>query len=407
MIDKEKFKKRIIKEIEIEDEISDDKTTEIIANHLRKELYKGNIDTADFIDLSKEFFNSFRKLDMLQDLVDDKSIDEIMINGPSSIFIEKNGQVIKTEYTISSEEKLLDLIQRIVGEKNKVVNELNPIVDTRLSNGSRVNVVIPPISGGGPVVTIRKFPEKRIISNDLINNGSISKNAMNFLTKLIEAKYNIFISGGTGTGKTTLLNVLSDFIPRDERIIVIEDTMELQITNIPNIVRLEARSPNNEGVGRISIRDLIIASLRMRPDRIIVGEVRGPECIDMLQALNTGHEGSISTGHANSTKDMIFRLETMVMMAIDLPLNAIRRQIASGLDIIVHLKRMKDGTRKVFEISEILDFDDKSKNIEFNTIYKYEGYYDLDKQKVIGELKYVKELKNKSKLEKMGINITY
>ena len=407
MIDKEKLKKRIIKEIEIEDEISDDKTTEIIANHLRKELYKGNIDTSDFIDLSKEFFNSFRKLDMLQDLVDDKSIDEIMINGPSSIFIEKNGQVIKTEYTISSEEKLLDLIQRIVGEKNKVVNELNPIVDTRLSNGSRVNVVIPPISGGGPVVTIRKFPEKRIISSDLINNGSISKNAMNFLTKLIEAKYNIFISGGTGTGKTTLLNVLSDFIPRDERIIVIEDTMELQITNIPNIVRLEARSPNNEGVGRISIRDLIIASLRMRPDRIIVGEVRGSECIDMLQALNTGHEGSISTGHANSTKDMMFRLETMVMMAIDLPLNAIRRQIASGLDIIVHLKRMKDGTRKVFEISEILDFDDKSKNIEFNTIYKYEGYYDLDKQKVIGELKYVKELKNKSKLEKMGINITY
>ena len=321
-------------------------------------------------DCKKEIYDSIRGLDILEELLEDKNITEIMINGPDNIFIEKDGRIEKYNNRFSSKEKLVDIIQQIVSGVNRRVNESSPIVDSRLSDGSRVNVVLNPVAINGPVVTIRKFPEYSITMKKLIEIGSISLNVADFLKLLVNAKYNIFISGGTGSGKTTFLNVLSNYIPGDERIITIEDSAELQIQSVDNLVRMEVRQANDEGENGIDIRALIKSSLRMRPDRIIVGEVRGAEALDMLQAMNTGHDGSLSTGHGNSPKDMLNRLETMVLMGVDMPLKAIKSQIASGIDIIVHLGRLRDRTRKVLEIVEITGFN--GEEILTNTIYRFE-----------------------------------
>lgn len=308
--------------------------------------------------LRTELFDSLRRLDILQNLVEDTTVTEIMINGPNHIFVEKDGMLIKWDHVFESAEKLKDVIQQIVAGCNRVVNEASPIVDARLTNGSRVNIVMDPIALNGPIVTIRRFPDKPIDMERLIQNHSITAQVADFLKTLVIAKYNIFISGGTGSGKTTFLNVLSGFIPKSERIITIEDSAELQLQGLENLVRLETRNSNVEGCLEITMRDLIKSSLRMRPDRIIVGEVRGAEAADLVTCWNTGHEGSISTGHSNSAKDMLSRLETMILMGMTIPLEAIRRQIASGIDILVHLGRLRDGSRKVLEILEITGYED-------------------------------------------------
>lgn len=309
------------------------------------------------VKLVRRIFYSFRGLDILQPLMDDPSVSEIMINSHTEVFVEKEGVMSPMPGAFESRERLEDLIQTVVASVNRVVNESSPIVDARLKDGSRVNVVLPPVALKGPCMTIRKFPDQPMTMNDLVKLGSLSNEAAQYMRELVEAKYNIFISGGTGTGKTTFLNTLSQFIPEDERIVTIEDSAELQIKTVPNLVSLETRNANTEGKGEITIRDLIRASLRMRPNRIVIGEVRGGEALDMLQALNTGHEGSISTGHGNSCRDMIGRLETMVLSAAELPLPVIRGQIGSAIDIMVHLTRFRDRTRKVTEIAEVLGVD--------------------------------------------------
>ncbi len=337
----------------------------------------------------EEIFSSLKRMDIIQQYLDDESVTEIMINGKDDIFIEKSGKLIRTGKKFDSEKKLNDVIQQIVAGCNRSVNEANPIVDARLSDGARVNIVLAPVALNGPIVTIRRFPKEPITMEKLLSFGSISEEAADFLKQLVIAKYNIFISGGTGSGKTTFLNALSQFIPSDERIITIEDSAELQLLNAENLVRLETRNSNIEGCSPITIRDLIRTSLRMRPERIIVGEVRGAEALDMLQAMNTGHDGSLSTGHANSTIDMLKRLETMVLMGMDLPLEAIRGQIAGGIDIIVHLARQRDHSRKVVEISEITGF--VNGVIALNKLFDHKN----------GKLVMVNELINKEKLMKV------
>ncbi len=351
--------------------------------------------------LHKEVFDSLRRLDILQEFIDDPSVTEIMINGPENIFVERKGKLSKISQTFESEEKLRDVIQQIVAGCNRVVNEASPIVDARLSNGSRVNIVMNPVALNGPIVTIRRFPDKPITMEGLIATGSVTSEAAEFLKLLVKAKYNIFISGGTGSGKTTFLNVLSGFIPFDERVITIEDSAELQLQGIDNLVRLETRNSNVEGCGEITIRDLIRSSLRMRPDRIIVGEVRGGEAVDMLQCLNTGHDGSMSTGHANSARDMLTRLENMVLMGAELPLAAIRQQIASGLDIIVHLGRLRDKSRKVLEISEVLGYENGE--IVTRELFKFEERGNSLEGKVIGKLIRKEKLIETGKLKSAGI----
>ncbi|GBG06718.1 pilus assembly protein [Paenibacillus agaridevorans] len=311
------------------------------------------LSAADKVKLVKRLYHSFRGLDLLQPLMEDPLVNEIMINGHKDIFVERQGEMTKLRESFESEERLQDLIQRIVAGVNRIVNESSPIVDARLPDGSRVHVVLPPVSLSGPCVTIRKFPERPMSMKELVEKESLTTEAAFFLQELVEAKYNIFISGGTGTGKTTFLNALSQHIPSEERIITIEDSAELQIASVPNLVSLETKNSNTEGKGSVTIRELIRASLRMRPNRIIVGEVRGEEAIDMLQALNTGHEGSISTGHGNSALDMMGRLETMVLGAAELPLPVIRGQIASAIDIVIHLSRGRDRRRRVMEICEM------------------------------------------------------
>jgi pilus assembly protein CpaF len=338
-------------------------------------------------------------MDVLQELVDSEDVTEIMINGTDNIFVEKAGRIYEWEKHFDSKEKLENVIQQIVAKCNRVVNEASPIVDARLSNGSRVNIVLAPVALNGPIVTIRRFPKNPISMEDLLRFGSITKEAVEELQKWVIAGYNIFISGGTGSGKTTFLNALSNYIPSSERVITIEDSAELQLQGIPNLVKLETRNANTEGAKPITIRDLIKSSLRMRPDRIIVGEVRGSEALDMLQALNTGHDGSLSTGHANSSRDMLSRLETMVLMGMDLPLEAVRRQIASGVDIIVHLGRLRDRSRRVIEIVEILGYE----NGEIITCPIYEFQETGEKNgKVQGEFVRVNDVTNKDKLMAAG-----
>lgn len=321
----------------------------------------------------RRLYDSFRGLDILQPLVDDHSITEIMINSYDEIFVEQQGQVIQLPLRFESQGRLEDIIQSIVAKVNRVVNESSPIVDARLKNGSRVNIVLPPIALKGPTMTIRKFPENPVTLQQLIEWQSLSQDAAEFLKTLVKCKYNIFVSGGTGSGKTTFLNALSQYIPADERVITIEDSAELQIKTVPNLVSMETRNANTEGKGEITIRELIRSSLRMRPNRIIVGEVRGAEALDMLQAMNTGHDGSFSSGHSNSTKDMLSRLETMVLSGADLPLHVVRQQIASAVDIIVHLSRLRDRSRRVVEIAEVAGFHEGEVVLNPLYIFQEEG----------------------------------
>lgn len=359
--------------------------------------------------LKQTVFNAMRRLDVLQPLVDDKEITEIMINGPSNIFVERNGQVFRQDVTFGSEERLKKVIEKIVSTVNRKVNESDPIADARLLNGSRVNVVYPPIALNGPIVTIRKFPEDPFTMQKLIELGSITPEVDDVLHRMIQAKYNIFISGGTGSGKTTFLNALSNYIPSGERIITIEDSAELQIKGIENLVRLETRNANTEGKGAVSIRDLIRSSLRMRPERIIVGEVRGGEALDMLQAMNTGHDGSLSTGHANSTNDMLTRLEMMSLTAADIPLVAIQRQIASALDIVIHLSRFHDHSRRVAEITEVVGFeaseDGRGGKYITHPLYRFEKEGETPDGKIIGTLKRTEyPMQNKKKFADYNVS---
>lgn len=352
--------------------------------------------------LRKELFDSLRRLDILQFFVDDSSVTEIMINGLDHIFVERDGQLQELDRAFDSMEKLQDVIQQIVAGCNRVVNEASPIVDARLSNGARVNIVMSPIALNGPIITIRRFPDKPITMQKLIAMETISPEAADFLKTLVKAGYNIFVSGGTGSGKTTFLNVLSGFIPPEQRIITIEDSAELQLQGIPNLVRLETRNGNAEGCREIGIRELIRSSLRMRPDRIIVGEVRGAEAIDMLQCMNTGHDGSMSTGHANSAADMLSRLENMVLMGMDLPLPAIRNQIASGVDIIVHLGRIRDKSRKVLEITEVVGCENGE--IRLNPLYCFEELGESSEGTVVGKLQKKGGLLHEGKLKAAGLS---
>lgn len=334
--------------------ISDDEILECIEEHVLKMGHTVYLSVTKKEEMIRTIFNSIRKLDVLQELLEDNSITEIMVNGPNHIFIEKDGRLQPYPKKFSSQEKLEDVVQQIVGKVNRRVNEANPIADVRLLDGSRVNVVLPPIALEGPVVTIRKFPEQPISMDRLIELASVTKEAAIVLGKLVEAKYNIFVSGGTGSGKTTFLNALSEYIPAEERLIVIEDAAELQIRGIPNLVRLEVRNANIEGKNAVTIRDLMKSALRMRPDRIILGEVRDAAACELLNVMNTGHDGSLCTGHANSPKDMLNRLETLVLTGMDIPLPAVRSQIASAIDIIVHLGRLRDKSRRVLEIVEVI-----------------------------------------------------
>lgn len=352
--------------------------------------------------LKKELFDSLRRLDILQMFVEDSSVTEIMINGKDHIFVEQDGRLRKLDAGFESIEKLQDVIQQIVAGCNRVVNEASPIVDARLPNGSRVNIVMNPVALNGPIVTIRRFPDKPITMEMLLQNDSISMEAAELLESLVKAKYNIFISGGTGSGKTTFLNVLSHYIPADERVITIEDSAELQLQGLSNLVRLETRNSNVEGCNEITIRELIRSSLRMRPDRIIVGEVRGAEAIDMLQCLNTGHDGSMSTGHANSAWDMLARLENMVLMGVELPLAAIRQQIASGVDIIVHLGRLRDKSRRVLEIVELMGCENNE--IKMNPLYAFEELGEDSAGNIVGRLQRKGVLLRENKLKAAGLS---
>ena len=347
------LRKRVQEQLDLSRELSDEEVQELIDREILKTSRENCLLLEEKLRLQKELFNSMRRLDMLQELIEDPDVTEIMVNGPRDIFIERSGRLTRWERSFSSKGKLEDVVQQIVSFCNRSVSKANPIADARLADGSRVNIVLDPVALNGPVVTIRRFPKEPVRMRQLLEWGSISAEAAAFLQQVVKAGYNIFVSGGTGSGKTTVLNALSEYIPSDERIITIEDNAELQLDRVANLVTLEARSANLEGEREITIRDLIKTSLRMRPDRIIVGEIRGAEAIDMLQAMNTGHDGSLSTGHANSPGDMLSRLETMVLMGMDLPLTAVRRQIASGVDLIVHLGRLRDGSRKVLEIVEL------------------------------------------------------
>lgn len=349
-------------------------------------------------------FSSIRGLGILDEILADDSITEVMINGPDHIFVEHAGRLYRLNKKFDNERQLEDIIQKIVGKAGKEVNQANPIVDTRLPDGSRVNVVLPPVSLSGPIVTIRKFSKTPMTVEMLLKYGSLTREAAAFLEKLVRAKYNIFISGGTGSGKTTFLNALSNFIPRDERIITIEDSAELQIKNIENLVSLETRNANTSGRGEISIRDLIRSALRMRPERIVVGEVRGTEALDMLQAMNTGHDGSLSTGHANSTRDMLSRLETMVLQGNDgLPLPAIRQQISSAVDIIIHLSRLRDKSRRTMEITEVLGYENGE--IQLNPLFVFKETEGSTLEKVEGHLvRTGNPLRNDYKLRLQGVS---
>ncbi|MCI9621156.1 MAG: CpaF family protein [Dorea sp.] len=384
--------------------IEDDVLEDIIKHLLIEEIRDEYVTIEERIDITERVYDSIRGFGILDSIMKDEKITEIMINGPNEIFVEKKGSTYKLDQTFDDERQLEDIIQKIVGQAGREVNQANPIVDTRLPNGSRVNVVLPPISLNGATVTIRKFSKSPMTIQQLLIYGSITPEVAHVLELLVKAKYNIFISGGTGSGKTTFLNAVSHFIPHDERVITIEDSAELQIEGIDNLVRMETRNANASGSGAVTIRDLIKSSLRMRPERIIVGEVRGGEALDMLQAMNTGHDGSLSTGHANSTRDMLSRLETMVLQGSEgLPLEAIRQQIASAVDIIIHLSRLRDKTRKTIEISEILGYEDGK--IKENPIYRFAEDENSTMEKVSGKLMRTDNpFKNDSKLKMSGIN---
>lgn len=398
---KQEIKSRLLEKLDHSMEMEDEAVQELVENEvwlMGKETY---IPLAEKKRLCREIYYAIRKYDVLQELLEDETVTEIMVNGPDHIFIEKEGRLQQWQTAFESEDKLLDVIQQIVAKANRVVNESSPIVDARLF-GSRVHVVLPPVALNGPILTIRRFGKTPLLIPELLRLGSVSQEICTFLEKLVIAGYNIFISGGTGSGKTTFLNALSSFIPRTERIITIEDSAELQIQGNDNLVRLETRNANVEGCKPVTIRDLIRASLRMRPDRIIVGEVRGAEAIDMLQALNTGHDGSLSTGHANSAADMIARLETMVLMGMELPLAAIRRQIAGGVDLIVHLGRLRDKSRRVLSVSEVVGYEQGE--VLLSVLYEFQETGERN-GKVQGIWKKTGSLVHTEKLQQAGITL--
>ena len=389
------LREKLMDLLEEHGDAEDDEIRAMIDDLVLADSGERRLSVTERLNLGRELFYSVRRLDILQDLIDDKSVTEIMVNGPDCIYVEQNGKIRKWERAFTSREKLEDVIQQIVGKCNLVVNEQNPIVDARLSDGSRVNAVIAPIALDGPILTIRQFPEEPITMEKLIRSGSITKEAAEDLRVLVAAGYSMIIGGGTSAGKTTFLNALSNAIPKDERIITIEDNAELQIQGIGNLVRLEAKSANTEGGRSITIRDLIKSALRMRPDRIIVGEVRSGEAVDMLQAFNTGHDGSLCTIHANSCQDMLSRLEVMVLMAFPLPLQAIRGQIASGADVLVHLGRLRDRSRRVLEIAEVTGMENEQ--VKLNSLYKWD---DADRI-----FKKTGELQNTMKLDRRGLSL--
>lgn len=383
----------------MEDDELEEKIEEIVAQRLSGQYC--SIDQR--VSIVEQVYSSIRGFGLLDSIIKDDTITEVMINGPENVFIEQNGRLFKLDKQFESQRRLEDVIQRIVGLAGREVNQANPICDTRLPDGSRVNVVLPPIALCGPTLTIRKFSKTPMTIEKLIKYGSITQEIADKLELLVKAKYNIFISGGTGSGKTTFLNALSNYIPKDERVITIEDSAELQITGVDNLVSLETRNANASGAGQITIRDLIKSSLRMRPERIVVGEVRGGEALDMLQAMNTGHDGSLSTGHANSTEDMLSRLETMVLQGAEgLPLEAIRQQIASAVDIIIHLSRLRDKSRKTMEITEVVGYEDGK--IILNPLYVFEEDENSTLEKVSGSLNRTpNKMQNDYKLRLSGI----
>lgn len=396
----QELRDRILGQVDLSKEPDDREISNLVAETC-SHFAKGKLlNLAEQEELRQYLFHSLRKLDVLQELLDDPEITEIMVNGADHIFYEKKGRLFASDRKFTSKEKLNDVIQQIAAGNNRMVNEASPIVDTRLPDGSRVNVVLSPISIDGSAVSIRKFPSKPLEMEDLIRMGTVSEEAAELLKILVCAGFNLFISGGTGSGKTTVLNALSQYIPKEERIITIEDSAELQLIGKPNLVRLETRNANTEGVLPITIRDLIRTALRMRPNRLIVGECRGAEALDVLQAMNTGHDGSLSTGHANSCQDMLSRLETMVLMGMELPLTAIRSQIASGIDVLVHLGRMRDGSRKILAITELAEY--KDGEIRLNDIYRFEES-GKGRHCVEGSLRHVGTLEHTEKLKRAGV----
>ena len=399
----EKLRSDIMAALDLSREQNDEEIYRFIETEVEEYSQNNLLTLKEREQVEHLLFNSLRKYDAIQELLEDADVTEIMINGASHIFYEKKGKLFQAQTHFSSEQKLSDVIQQMAGNSNRMVNEASPIVDTRLADGSRVNIVLSPISIDGAAVSIRKFPKTPILMEDLIRIGSITEEAAAFLKVLVAAGYNIFISGGTGSGKTTFLNALSQYIPREERIITIEDSAELRLVDKPNLVRLETRNQMFDGVKPITIRDLIRTALRMRPERIVVGECRGEEALDMLQAMNTGHDGSLSTGHANSCRDMLSRLETMVLMGMELPLAAIRSQIASGLDILVHLGRMRDKSRKVLAITEVIGMQDGE--IVLKDLYRYVEK-SPDVEMACGKLQQMGTLFNQEKCKRAGITLT-
>ena len=390
---KQQLQETVRQRMDMSSELSDAQIGEIIDSVIMEKSREVYMSAVTKLTLRQELFNAIRRLDLLQELIDDKTVTEIMVNGADAIFYERDGRIYTWDRHFESREKLEDVIQQIVSRSNRQVNESIPIVDARLKDGSRVNVVLDPVALNGPILTIRKFPEEAITMEDLIRWESISQEAAEYLKVLVKAGYNIFISGATSTGKTTFLNVLADYIPKTERVITIEDSAELQIHGIENLVRMEVRQADGDGVSNVTLRDLIRTSLRMRPDRIIVGEVRGEEALDMIQSMNTGHDGSLSTGHANSPQDMLSRLETMALFASDIPIQSIRKQIASSIDIIVQLERLRDRSRRVTAIAEVLDCTEDAYILnpifEFheqdNLVMESSSYGDIP-ERVVGQL---------------------
>ena len=390
---KQQLQETVRQRMDMSSELSDAQIGEFIDSVIMEKSREVYMSAVTKLTLRQELFNAIRRLDLLQELIDDKTVTEIMVNGADAIFYERDGRIYTWDRHFESREKLEDVIQQIVSRSNRQVNESIPIVDARLKDGSRVNVVLDPVALNGPILTIRKFPEEAITMEDLIRWESISQEAAEYLKVLVKAGYNIFISGATSTGKTTFLNVLADYIPKTERVITIEDSAELQIHGIENLVRMEVRQADGDGVSNVTLRDLIRTSLRMRPDRIIVGEVRGEEALDMIQSMNTGHDGSLSTGHANSPQDMLSRLETMALFASDIPIQAIRKQIASSIDIIVQLERLRDRSRRVTAIAEVLDCTEDAYILnpifEFheqdNLVMESSSYGDIP-ERVVGQL---------------------
>lgn len=388
--------------LNLSNEPSDEEIEDLITSVVFEKSKQYYLDFSQRQELIRQVFNAMRRLGVLQPLIEDESITEIMVNGPNRVFIERHGRVVETNITIENQEKLEDMIQMIVARVNRSVNETSPLVDARLEDGSRVSVILRPVALDGPVLTIRKFPANPLTIEELIEKGSLTSEAAELLCRTVLARCNIFICGGTGSGKTTFLNALANCIPPDERIVTIEDSAELQIKSLKNVVRTETRNPNTQGKGQITIRDLIKMSLRLRPDRIIVGEVRGPETLDMLQAMNTGHDGSLSTGHGNSPEDMIRRLETMVLMGAILPLEAIRQQIASALDIMIHMARLRDKSRHILEITEIVGY--QNGEIKLNPLYIFKEEKQTVDGKIIGRLHRTgNDLVNKHKFKMAGL----